>query len=314
MLRRTFLKSSLAASLAGPALAYAASTTEGAASASDKSAAEDFDFVFFTDCHLEPELSAVRGCIRCFDQINAAKPEFCISGGDHLFDICEQNLTRAHTLFKLYRQTEGELESKVFHTVGNHDVIGLNQRSPIEPGEPAYGKRLYQDYLGKLYYSFDHKGWHFIVLDSIGIEYYKIFKGQFDGVQLGWLKTDLAAVAPTTPVVVVTHVPIASSLGSLSRDGNNEPPPIAGNSFAVHQLLVGYNVKLVLQGHLHLWEKMEYQRVQYVTGGAVCGSWWTGAMEDGSSEGYTLCQVRKGQIFTSYVTYPWTAVAQPKVS
>jgi hypothetical protein len=30
-------------------------------------------------------------------------------------------------------------------------------------------------------------------------------------------------------------------------------------------------------------------------------------MEDGSSEGYTLCQVRGDEVFTSYVTYPWVA-------
>jgi 3',5'-cyclic AMP phosphodiesterase CpdA len=303
---------SLAGSLPGPVPAGAIPTSFAPPSAPDRASSEDFDFIFFTDCHLEPELSAVKGCVRCFHQINAAKPEFCIAGGDQVFDVCEQDLARAHTLFKLYRQTERELESKVYHTVGNHDVIGLNQRSQIEPDDPAYGKRLYQDYFGKLYYSFDYKGWHFIVLDSIGIEYYKIFKGQFDGLQLGWLKADLASLAPTTPVVVVTHVPIASSLGSLSRERNGEPPPIAGNSHAVHDLLAACNLKAVLQGHLHLWERTEYHGTQYVTGGAVSGAWWAGKMEDGSSEGYTLCQVRKGQIYTSYVTYPWIAAPQPK--
>jgi Icc protein len=268
---------------------------------------QDFDFVFFTDTHLEPELSAAAGCAKCFNQINAANPDFCIAGGDQVFDVCEQDLSRARMLFRLYQKTEAELACKVYHTVGNHDVIGLNQRSPIEPGDPNYGKKLYEEYFGKRYYSFDHKGWHFIVLDSIGIEYYKIFKSEFDGLQLAWLEADLAAVGPTQPVVVVTHVPIASVLGSLSDVLETGPGPIAGNSFAVHALLEKCNLKLVLQGHLHVWEKSQYRGVEYLIGGAVSGAWWKGKMEDGSPEGYTLCQVRGGQIHTSYVPYLWVA-------
>jgi len=316
MFRRSFLKSALllpaASALLGtpvPSLAQALPTS----SAPQQSGPGDFDFVFFTDCHLEPELSGVAGCVKCFAQINSAKPEFCISGGDQVFDVCEQSLTRAHMLFKLYQQTEKELSGKVYHTVGNHDVIGINQKSPVEPRDLEYGKKLYEDYFGKRYYSFDYKGWHFIVLDSIGIEYYKIFRAHFDEEQLAWLKADLASAGTTTPIVVVTHVPIATVLGTLSHHPGNRPGPIADNSFAVHSLLAGHNLKLILQGHLHVWQKSEYQGVQYLISGAVSGAWWEGPM-DGTPEGYTLCQVRNGQIYTSYATYPWTAAVQHKIS
>lgn len=307
MLRRVFLQNGLAvAALSGKRLPAMSAAVGEQILLPKQDPGQDFDFVFFTDTHLEPELSAAAGCAKCFNQINKAAPEFCISGGDQIFDVCEQDLARAQMLFKLYRQTEAELASKVYHTVGNHDVIGLNQRSPIEPGDPVYGKKLYEDNFGKRYYSFDYKGWHFVVLDSIGIEYYKIFNAHFDGEQLAWLAADLASTGPVTPVVVVTHVPIASMLASLTSDDNRGP--IVGNAYAVHSLLQKANVKLVLQGHLHLREKLQYRGTEYLTGGAVCGAWWKGKMEDGSSEGYTLCQARKGEIFTSYVTYPWMAV------
>jgi Icc protein len=307
MLRRTFLRGSLtAAALSGVQLSASPAALGQPALLPKQNPTQDFDFVFFTDTHLEPELSAAAGCAKCFNQINESAPEFCISGGDQVFDVCEQDLSRAQMLFKLYRQTEAELACKVYHTVGNHDVIGLNQRSPIEPGDPMYGKKLYEDNFGKRYYSFDYKGWHFVVLDSIGIEYYKIFNAHFDGEQLAWLAADLAATGPVTPVVIITHVPIASMLASLTSDDNRGP--IVGNAYAVHSLIQKANVKLVLQGHLHLWEKLQYHGTEYLTGGAVCGEWWKGRMEDGTQEGYTLCQVRKGQIFTTYVTYPWVAI------
>lgn len=275
-----------------------------------KSSPADFDFVFFTDCHLEPELAGVEGCVKCFTQINSEKADFCIAGGDQVFDVCEQGLTRAHTLFNLYRETEKNyLEGKVYYTVGNHDVVGINDKSPVDLGDHEYGKKLYEDYFGKRYYSFDHKGWHFIVLDSIGIEYFKIFKAEFDEEQLQWLKSDLNAVGTSTPIIVVTHVPIATVLGSISHHPHDGPGPIAANSYAVHELLSGYNLKAILQGHLHVWQKSEYQGVQYLISGAVCGAWWEGPM-DGTPEGYTRCQIRGGQLYLSYVTYPWAARIQ----
>ncbi|MDQ2832327.1 MAG: metallophosphoesterase [Acidobacteriota bacterium] len=306
MHRRAFLQNTIALSLAPSAKLLASPPGCGDQTVRPKTnPLEDFDFVFFTDAHLQPELGAAAACSKCFAQMNAAKPEFCIAGGDQVFDVCEQDLSRAHMLFKFYRQTESELACKVYHTVGNHDVIGLNQKSPIEPGDHEYGKKLYEDNFGKLYYSYDYKGWHFIVLDSIGIEYYKIFTSHFDGAQLNWLEADLAAVSHTTPIIVVSHVPIASMLGSFSSESTSGP--IAGNSYAVHGLLARHNVKLVLQGHLHLWEKTQYHGTEYLISGAVSGNWWKGRQEDGSAEGYTLCQVRGHEVFTSYVTYPWVA-------
>lgn len=226
MLRRAFLQNSIALSLARSANLVASPTNYlGQTLRPRTNPEQDFDFVFFTDTHLQPELGAVAACAKCFPQINEAKPEFCVSGGDQVFDVCEQDLNRARMLFKLYRHTEAELACKVYHTVGNHDVIGLNQKSPIEPGDPVYGKKLYEDNFGKLYYSFDYKGWHLIVLDSIGIEYYKIFTSHFDGAQLNWLQADLARLAPNTPIIVVSHVPIASMLGSFSSGANSGPMP-----------------------------------------------------------------------------------------
>jgi 3',5'-cyclic-AMP phosphodiesterase len=304
MLRRNFLQSALVLSLM-PAGRLIGAPYEQQNLQPKTNPARDFDFVYFTDTHLQPELGAAKGCAKCFHQINEAHPEFCIAGGDQVFDVCEQDLGRAHMLFNLYRQTESELVGKVYHVIGNHDVVGINQRSPVEPGDLEYGKKLYEDNFGKRYYSFDYKGWHFVVLDSIGIEYYKIFHPHFDGQQLVWLKDDLAAIPPATPVIVVTHVPIVSILGSLTPEGG--PGPIVANAYEVHRLLAGHNVKLVLQGHLHVCERSVYAGTEYLIGGAVCGEWWKGKMEDGSSEGYTLCQVRGDEVFTSYVTYPWRA-------
>jgi hypothetical protein len=33
---------------------------------------------------------------------------------------------------------------------------------------------------------------------------------------------------------------------------------------------------LILQGHLHVNEKLQLESVPCITGGAVCGNWWKG--------------------------------------
>ena len=58
----------------------------------------------------------------------------------------------------------------VYNTLGNHEVFGLYEKSGISPEHPEYGKQMYKNKLGdgKTYFSFDHIGWHFIILDGIG--------------------------------------------------------------------------------------------------------------------------------------------------
>src|SRR5579859_5898549 len=54
-----------------------------------------FDFIFFTDTHIQPELDAAHGCDMCFRKIAATKSDFAIMGGDHVFDAFGVNATRA---------------------------------------------------------------------------------------------------------------------------------------------------------------------------------------------------------------------------
>src|ERR1035437_941612 len=97
MFRRTFLKSALALPMVRPLMGLSALggalSVPAEATVPAKASTGDFDFVFFTDVHLGPKFDAPAACARCFDQINRSKPDFCISGGDHLFDICEQSLS-----------------------------------------------------------------------------------------------------------------------------------------------------------------------------------------------------------------------------
>ena len=271
--------------------------------------ADEFTFLFLTDTHLQPELHGIEGCRMAFKKARTIHADFAIQGGDHIFDGLAVPLSRSLPLFATYEETQQQLGLKTYHTVGNHDVLGIYTASGMNPGDANYGKSYFEQHIGPRYQSFDHKGVHFIVLDSIGLTPERGYYGLIDDAQMQWLKADLAKQGAATPIIVVSHIPIISAYYYYLQ-----PPakPTAYNSLTVSNgwqiwpLFEGRNVLGVLQGHTHVNERVEWHGVPYITGGAVCGDWWKGS-HVGTPEGFTVCTVRGGKLLTRYGTYGFHA-------
>jgi 3',5'-cyclic-AMP phosphodiesterase len=295
--RRRFL------ALLGATGAYAAVTpTLFAASAPHSPAQEPFTFLFLTDAHLQPELDGVAGTDMAFKKARGVKADFAINGGDHVFDALAVPKERALTLFDLYDKTEQDLGLKLYHTIGNHDVVGVYPASGISQDDPLYGKKLFEQRFGKLYYSFDHKGHHFIVVDSIGITPDRAYEGRIDAAQLHWLAADLAALPTGTPIIVSVHIPLVTAFEAYIAEPT-APSPHHGLSVAnanqVLDLFSGHNVLGVLQGHTHVNETVIWKGVPYITSGAVCGNWWH-CTRLGTPEGFTVVTVANNKLTTHY--------------
>jgi hypothetical protein len=69
-------------------------------------------------------------------------------------------------------------------------------------------------------------------------------------------------------------------------------------------LFENYNLKLVLQGHQHLYEEIKVKDVQFITGGAVSASWWGGPYY-GTEEGFLLLKFSDDDFSWQYVDYGW---------
>jgi 3',5'-cyclic-AMP phosphodiesterase len=276
------------------------------------SAPESFDFVFFTDTHIQPELNAPQGCAMCFQKIAGIKCEFAIMGGDHVFDATAVDGRRAKEVFDLYQKTEQSLQMKLHQAIGNHDLRGISTASGLSPNDPQYGKKMYEDRVGsKTYYSFDHKGYHFIVLDSVQPTSDRMWEARIDEPQLAWLADDLKKIGPRAPVIGVTHVPLVTAFASYAAEvqaAEKYNTLTVANSAQVLDMLGNYNVISVLQGHTHVNEFVNYKNVDFITSGAVCGNWWRG-VRMGTPEGFTVVSLRDGKISTRYETYGFKSVA-----
>jgi 3',5'-cyclic AMP phosphodiesterase CpdA len=271
-------------------------------------------FIFFTDTHTEPELSAAEGTAMAMRKIKSLRPEFCIQGGDHCFDINAAPRERATMLLDLYRKTEHALDGiPVHHTLGNHDIFGAAPSAGVSANDPLYGKKAFeQTFNSKTYYSFDSRGYHFVILDSIGITPDGEFEGRVDRDQLVWLAADLLAVPAGTPVVVVSHIPLVSAIGQYRPDyritGKKHNYFLVDNSFDVLPIFEGHNVIAVLQGHTHVNETVYWRNTPYITSGAVSGNWWKGPRW-GTPEGFTVVELAAGRAHWRYDTYGWKTVA-----
>jgi 3',5'-cyclic AMP phosphodiesterase CpdA len=238
----------------------------------------------------------------CFRKIAALKPEFAIMGGDHVYDALGVDGTRAGAVFDLYKITEQMLQMPLHHAIGNHDVFGILTKSGVAPNDSGYGKKMYEDRMGRTYHSFDHKGYHFVVLDSIQPTEDRLWEGRVDEKQLSWLAADLKSAGPHTPVIVTVHVPLVTAFATYSEKEGVERKYntlTVANAPQVLTVFEGHNVIAVLQGHVHVNEIVEYKKTKYVTSGAVCGNWWHGPRM-GHAEGFTVVNLREGKINTRY--------------
>ena len=313
--RRKFLQTLAAASAAAalpsiPILNNRVANTIAAAAKPQPPAS--FDFAFFTDTHIQPELDAAHGCQMAFAKIAAAKPEFAICGGDLVFDALGASRSRAGMLFDLYQRTEQAIQAPLHHAIGNHDLYGVFTQSGAVPTDPGYGKKMFEDRIGApTYNSFDHRGYHFIILDSIFPTPDRLWEGRIDDAQLHWLAHDLAIIPPNAPVIVITHVPLIT--GYLAYGPKSDGTPrhdtvSVANSPEVIALFQSHNILAVLQGHLHINELVNYKNCQYACCGAVCGNWWHGPRLD-FPEGFTIVSLREGKISWRYETYGFKSVA-----
>jgi 3',5'-cyclic AMP phosphodiesterase CpdA len=308
--RRKFLKT---AALAGVAAAFAgaARLAWGAVSAAPVEAPGSFDFAFFTDAHIEPELNAGMGCDKCFRKIASLKPDFAINGGDHVYDSLGVGSRRATSLFDLYEKTEQSLQMPLYHAIGNHDVFGILAQSGVSPSDPEYAKKMYEDRVSRrTYLSFDHKGYHFIILDSIQPTADRLWTSRIDDPQLQWLANDLRQAGPTQPIVVIVHVPMVTGFGTYAPKAGvavKHNAYTVDNTVDVLPLFAGHNVLAVLQGHTHVNELVNYKNIQFITSGAVSGNWWHGPRM-GFLEGFTVVSLRDGALTTRYETYGFHSV------
>jgi len=270
---------------------------------------DGFTFAFLTDIHLQPEKEAVTGFRQAIEAVNKLNPDFVITGGDLVMDALDQTHGRVDSLYNLYKEVSADLNMPVYNSVGNHEVYGWHRAEEGIEARPEFGKKMFEKKMGERYYSFDHKGWHFIILDDIYRGDDGHYIGKIGQAQQEWIKADLEKTAKNTPIAITVHIPFITSVTQL-RAGSMAPNTeglVLNNSQEVLQLFQDHNLRLVLQGHLHFIEDLYVaNQVHFITGGAVCGRWWSNEPGDQPEEGFMMIHVKGDELTSEYIDYGWT--------
>nr|WP_102938235.1 metallophosphoesterase [Methylocystis bryophila] len=234
---------------------------------------EDFAFTYISDAHIQ-QIEGARfvrnwdlGLKRAVAEANLIKPEsdFVLFGGD---------------LAQLGRRDEldhgaeilSALKPKLHCVMGEHDYY-------LDLGD--YWRELY----GPDHYSFDHKGVHFITLNSIlttdewthhrwpTAERRMSEMATLDNphgspfmvgeAQRAWLREDLAKIEHNTPIVVFSHSP----LQKIYKGWNFW----TDDAEQVQELLQPFKSVNVIYGHVH---QIQYNKIGNIAFNSVMATAW----------------------------------------
>ena len=314
--RREFLRSSLIAA-AGLATGASASTI----SSDRTSSSESLRLVFATDIHLmqDDALRSEEGFTAAVEAIEELQPraDLIVCGGDLTDPAPKLDYPAADKLLDRFFGIWTPIRSIETHYVfGNHDLVGT--KNPlVSRHDSRFGKGLFEKRLGlpRLYYSFEKRGWRFIILDDVWPNPDGTYYAEYKADQLDFVQSELKAYKEK-PTVIVSHVPTVSAFATLAGfarflETNFKMPSslTSRNGKSLVNVIRNSkaNVKLVLAGHLHHQERIEIDQVCYLNGGAVCGNWWKGPMV-GSSEGFNVIDLHSdGSFAIAYKTFGWKA-------
>jgi Icc protein len=273
-----------------------------------------------TDMHIMPDRNAPAGVAACLKHVMAQsdRPGLVLTGGDLIMDGFETERESTRTQWGLFVDVfKHECGVPVEHCLGNHDIWGWNKsRSKATGDEADYGKKWAMDVLGlsSWHRSFDRAGWHFIMLDSI-TQNGEGYIGRLDDEQFEWLKADLARTPASTPVLIVSHIPLLAACVYVHCRDEEQRKSWHVNGGLMHTdfrrlrelFLKHRNVRVCLSGHIHQVDRVEYEGVTYICDGAVSGAWWKGRHYN-CDEGYGLLDLyADGSFDHAYTTYGWKA-------
>lgn len=210
----------------GSGLAGCATRADGTSAAGNG----DFYFVQLSDTHwgyqgpANPDSAVtLRKAVATVNALSTP-PEFIVFTGD-LTHTTDDPAERRRRLAE-FKSIVADLKVKTVRFMpGEHDAS-------LDRGA------AYKEFFGETFYSFDHRGVHFIAIDNVSDPGAKI-----GDEQLAWLRADLARLDKQAPIVVLTHRPLfdlAPKWDWATRDGAQ----------AVELLMPFANVT-VFYGHIH---------------------------------------------------------------
>ena len=175
-------------------------------------------------------------------EVNELKPDFLIHLGDKVCGSTDPEVLRKQ--FLIHKQKTTALTMPLYEVPGNHDL-------PSKDCYPVYREIISP----RRYYSFDHKGCHFVVLSS---EENAGISGGLGKTQLTWLEEDLKDNSGQSVFIFIHRPPYPG----VSH------PYFLGDAEELKQVLRHNKVKYIFAGHEHRFGINRQDGItEYISGG-----------------------------------------------
>lgn len=200
-----------------------------------------FSFAQISDSHIgfhkepNPDVTATLRASLARIHAQPAPPDFLLHTGDLT------HLSRPEEFDTLSGVMKDARAAHTFYVPGEHDVIGDNGAE--------FFRRFGQGQQTGGWYSFDHRGVHFVGLINV-LNLQAGGLGSLGADQLAWLKKDLAPLSAEAPLVVFAHMPLWSLYPQWGWG--------TGDSAEAMSYLRRFGSVSVLNGHIHqIQQKVE---------------------------------------------------------
>jgi hypothetical protein len=204
-------------------------------------ALQPFTFVQLSDSHIgfnKPPNADARATFReAIEKVKALpqRPDFVLHTGDVSQLSRDEEFDDADQMLK-------ELGLPFFFVPGEHDMLDPD-------GGKAFLSRFGKGTQGAGWYSFDHRGVHFVALVNVA-DLKPGGMGNLGAAQLAWLKDDLAGRPSSQPIVVFAHIPLWTVYADWGWGTDDATEAM--------KLLARFGSVTVLNGHIHqIMQKVE---------------------------------------------------------
>ena len=215
------------------------------------------------DFNLKRKLTQYSGELvdKLISRINKEKPDISICLGDLIEDTFDYNKDILNYTY-IWNKLKS-IQVPFYAVIGNHDLRSMKTRKELE------------DIMGykSATFSFDLKGYHFIILttdirEDLGGDDGGIYKAQcMSKKEIKWLKEDLTK--NKLPCILFTHFGLAEDkqIGNYWFERKPEDGLMNNRKEIKDILKTDDNIIAIFNGHQH-WTKQlkEYQKTYYVVG------------------------------------------------
>lgn len=268
----------------------------------------EFVFAVISDTHIGHTASRNARQVRLVRQLNRLGPAFVI----HLGDVVTSSPWRPKFKEQVEKALEifGQLEVPIHYVVGNHDIG--NKPSFVLNKKKTFGNRgatketiaFFKKSFGvpNSYYSFNHAGRHFVVLDAMNLN----VDGVFGGGQLAWLEADLRKHRSGRQTFLFSHIHPFYVHGDEPQAINYDCIDQPARDRMV-ELCKEYGVDILFCGHTHLLFFNRLGDTDVLTAPSTQFPRWARKRLSGPpnyKNGYYMVRVYEGSVVANLVRTP----------